>query len=162
MVRAVKVVLGLLLLLLFLHPQSDRIDGLCSALPPPTGVLISGDPLWLVASATQVRPGEEITMRVEGAPVAVTRGIDAYLECWAGSEWAPRYIMLVDRSGMPTVRAYPLPPNHTIPDIGLNGRGLERIKIPVEIEPRVYRIRKQVSATSYGLQTLYLHIQVVP
>lgn len=174
--RVVKALLGGLLLLLFLHPSgmAEQADGGCRSPQPltePGGY--SGDqlpsdavgyrgPVRIVASATQVRPGDQITIQVEGAPAGeVMRGPDAYLECWTGAEWAPQYIHLFDASNMPTVQAYPLPPNHTIPAIGLIGPGPDRIKIPAEITPGLYWIRKTISVTSSGQHTLHVLIEVV-
>lgn len=162
--RVIKALLGALLLLFFLHPYRvpEQAEGVCSSAQPPSEEVGYRLPVRLVASATQVRPGDEITIRVEGAPAGeVTRGLDAYLECWTGAEWAPQYIHLFDAANMPTVQAYPLPPNHAIPAIGFIGPGPDRIKIPAEIAPGLYRIRKTISVTSSGQHTLHVLIEVI-
>lgn len=125
-------------------------------------------PLTLVLSQAVARPGEKLTMTVKSlqAGARATRGIDSYLECWNGTEWITRFLLVSDTSGDGGARAWPYPPepNLSIPSIGFPGEKPEPVQLPDTLRPGWYRIRKTVSLDGvprYTPLTLYARLKVI-
>lgn len=90
---------------------------------------------WLKLDPVPERPGDAFAFTVEGVPAdfeRVTRGIDAYLECWDGTAWSLRYILFAGiGDGTPSYQVYgPV----VVPAVGLGGPGPERLVLPDSLE----------------------------
>lgn len=126
--------------------------------PPPAALTAESDAVRLVLSKDVARPGERITMTFTGPRERITRGLSAALECWDGRQWAPQYVLI---SGtIPS--AMPWAKHPVINSIGYDGIQPERIKLPEEIEPGRYRIRKEISVTGEDqTRTLHAFVEIV-
>lgn len=124
-------------------------------------------PFRLIPSRTEVRAGEEITITINSQqPVSILRGVDSYLECWDGKEWAIRYLLLTAVSSGSKPSAYPYPTTHVaIESIGLIGPGPDAIRLPGDLRPGWYRIRKTFlleDGKSSVPHTAYARLRVLP
>lgn len=97
-------------------------------------------PIRLAFSKEQVRAGEVLSFTILGLdPSQAVRGIDSYLECWDGERWSTRFILLTNgQTGPYAVLQGPV----VIKDLGLMGLGPEPIRLPAQLLPGWYRIRK--------------------
>ncbi len=95
-------------------------------------------------SKTEIRAGEEIAITIDTRR-QVTRGVDSYLECWNGKGWVTKYLLLTSYSSDMEPSSSPYPAGVIIVDLGLSGPGPERIRLPNDLEPGWYRIRKTFS-----------------
>lgn len=120
--------------------------------------------LRLVPSQQVVKSGELITITIDGdlpTGTQIVRGIDSYLECWAGSGWSTRFLMLTGNP--PYYKRYPLPSGMRIEDLGLLGSGPEPVQIPETITPGWYRIRKEFRlerGPEHEKHTVYAYVTV--
>lgn len=107
-------------------------------------------PFTLNLSDEAVVPGKEIVLTVEGAQQGeVLRGLPAYLECWDGSRWSPRFAMYSEGAGGgPSTEIYNA--HSAIPSVGFDGSRPARFKLPDRLSPGWYRIRMHVSTTEGG------------
>ncbi|HYF80426.1 MAG TPA: hypothetical protein VD973_25230, partial [Symbiobacteriaceae bacterium] len=103
--------------------------------PTPYPLKVGGGPL---------RPGKTFTLTVEGDNL--TRGVDAYLECWNGKAWIPQFVLL----SWDPPKALPYKPDLAIEDIGFDATQPGRFVLPAEISPGWYRLRLDVSGTENG------------
>lgn len=105
-------------------------------------------------------PGEEFTLRVRGVPEAeITRGVVAYLECWDGETWSPRfYLFTAYGGGRPHSVLYGGPVG--VVALGLAGPGPEPHVVPEQLEPGWYRIRKPLVRTPKVPGEVFGYIQV--
>lgn len=121
----------------------------------------------LIPSRTEVRAGEEITITISSQqPVSILRGVDSYLECWDGKEWAIKYLLLtaVSSDSKPSAHPYPAT-NVAIESIGLIGPGPDAIRLPGDLRPGWYRLRKTFrleNGKSSVARTAYARLWVVP
>lgn len=92
---------------------------------------------------------------MEGAePNRMTRGIAAYVECWNGDDWSPRFTMFSERgSDGPFTEIYN--PSSAIEQIGFDGTKPALFRAPVALSPGWYRIRMSVSANEGGYSKSY-------
>jgi hypothetical protein len=119
--------------------QVDKLPQLAEQ-PSPFPVRIGGAPL---------RPGQEFTLAVQGDNL--TRGVDAYLECWDGKAWSPRYTLL--SWSPPKVIEYK--PDQPIEDIGFDAAQPGRFVLPANLKPGWYRLRLNVSGSVNGAYKPY-------
>jgi hypothetical protein len=103
--------------------------------PTPYPLKVGGGPL---------RPGQTFTLTVEGDNL--TRGVDAYLECWNGKAWIPQFVLL----SWDPPKVLPYKPDLAIEDIGFDATQPGRFVLPAEISPGWYRLRLDVSGTENG------------
>lgn len=129
------------------HPlsEADPLAG-CLLQDPPPGPR-SSSPIALALSQETVRPGMELTMAISGVDTAgETRGIDSYLECWDGTGWSPRFTLFstswTDDHG-PQAIFYGL--GGAIPAVGFDAATPEPVRLPDQLLPGWYRIRKDFS-----------------
>jgi hypothetical protein len=113
----------------------------------PSQAQLAANGAALITSDETARPGQRITLSLRyDQPMSISRGIDSYLECWNGNEWVTKFLMVsASGSETPAVQPYPLPPDVTIPGVGITGLGPESVNLPTRLSPGWYRIRKQVS-----------------
>lgn len=114
--------------------QIDKLPQVAEQ-PSPFPIKIGGTPL---------RPGQEFTLAVEGDNL--TRGVDAYLECWTGKAWSPRFVLL----SWDPPRAVPYKPDMAVEDIGFDAARPGRFILPAELSPGWYRLRLDVSGSENG------------
>lgn len=114
--------------------QVDKLPELAEQ-PSPYPLKIGEAPL---------RPGKAFTLAVEGDNL--TRGVNAYLECWNGKAWTPQFILL----SWDPPKAVPYKPDLAIEDIGFDAARPGRFVLPAEISPGWYRLRLDVSGTENG------------
>lgn len=124
-------------------------------------------PFRLTPSKTQVWAGEEITIMIESRqPGSIERGIDAYLECWDGENWVTKYTLITPLENDRGPYVYPYPAGVPIEDIALLGPGPDIIRLPGNLKPGWYRIRKRFSLVlgngEYVSQTAYARLRIVP
>jgi hypothetical protein len=132
----------------------------------PEGALSEADPLkgcqvetlptldWekpskygLQLEPSSLASGQTFTITARGAaPNELTRGIDAYLECWDGSAWTPRYTLW--SHDPPSASIYSA--NRVINDIGFDASRPGRFVLPDGLKPGWYRIRLHASGTVDG------------
>jgi len=133
--------------------------------PPPDPVSPRG--VSLILSKTTAQAGEELELTIEGAGSStIVRGVDSYLERWNGKDWVPEYALLTPLSPGETPDVHPLrlgPP--VIQLVALVGPGPERVRLPDDLQPGLYRIRKEVSledGDKSEREILFARLQVVP
>ncbi|MCG0237740.1 MAG: hypothetical protein L6E13_00200 [Firmicutes bacterium] len=132
--------------------------------PPPDPVSPRG--VSLALSKDTARPGEELDLTIEGAgSYSILRGVDSYLERWDGQDWVPEYALLTPLAPGEAPGVHPLrlgPP--IVEQIGLTGPGPERVRLPDDLRPGLYRIRKEVfleDGDRSERETLFARLQVV-
>ncbi len=135
--------------------------------PPPADPAEEGL-LRLIPSRTEVRGWEEITFTVDGQPpvssMKITGGVDSYLERWYGNSWVTEYLLLAAYgSNLPS--AHPYPARVAIVDLNLGWP--QRIRLPKNIQPGWYQIRKEISVYNGGASrskkhTAYGRLRVLP
>lgn len=115
----------------------------------------------LQLGGTPLRPGQEFTLAVAGAkPNELTRGIDAYLECWTGEAWSRQYLLLSGRgTDAPLAQAYS--PDQAIISIGFDAAVPGRFALPKELKPGWYRVYLEASAAGQRHQVWSL-VEVKP
>ncbi|MBP2019254.1 hypothetical protein J2Z79_002681 [Symbiobacterium terraclitae] len=135
-------------------------SGLLSEEAPLEGCELADPPrpapgrVWLEVEPGSAAPGQEIALTVAGGVRGeVMRGVDAYLECWDGDDWSPRFILITEYGGI-APHSYLYGP-HVIVDLGLIGPGPEPHVLPEQLQPGWYRIRKEV-----GREQLIGYLQV--
>lgn len=152
----------------------DLPEGALSEANPLQGCLVESlprlpqekpSPYHLEIGRGPLRPDEEFTLAVGGAsPHELLRGLDAYLECWDGQNWSPRYGLFSDGGrGEPTAVLYSS--NHVIPGIGFDASRPGRFRLPADLKPGWYRIRLNVSGTENGYHKgyqLWTPVEVTP
>lgn len=133
------------------------------------GADTTGDGLFrLIPSKIKVWPGQEIAITIESPqPGTIVRGIASNLECWNGEGWATKYVLLTpnESRGKPSAHPFPLPTDLVIPSIALVGPGPERIRLPFNLKPGWYRIRKEFdleNETPMLSQMAYARVRVLP
>lgn len=111
-----------------------------------THLLPAGETDTLLLSSKSLKAGESFTLTLPagGAKGDVTRGIDAYLECWDGKAWTPRYTLFTAHNQYPP-RAVVYNPTGPIISLGLSGPGPEPHVLPSGIRPGWYRISKRAA-----------------
>ncbi len=123
-------------------------------------------PFRLTLSRAEVRAGEEITMSIDSQqPVSIERGVDSYLECWNGKVWLTNYLLVSTHFSDKGPTAHPYPGDVGYPLIGIPGPGPERIRLPGDLKPGWYQIRKAFrvqDGKSSVPHTAYGRLQVVP
>lgn len=140
-----------------LSPAMVRLEpesGLLSEAAPLAGCVQDGVPLpdpgpvHLVLSQGTAGPGEALSFSIAGQEAEqMTRGVDSYLECWDGQGWSPRYILFTNVRG--PARAVIFGPV-AINSLGLPGLGPEPFRLPAELQPGWYRVRKEFSVSTGG------------
>lgn len=114
---------------------------------------------------TPLRPGREFTLTVAGASKnELTRGLAAYLECWDGKDWSPRYT-LFSPPGDSGPGAAIYSQQQVILTIGFDASAPGRFVLPSDLAPGWYRIRLEVSGTvngAYAPYRLWTPIEVKP
>ncbi|MFZ5813708.1 MAG: hypothetical protein ACOY93_00210 [Bacillota bacterium] len=116
---------------------------------PPEGAPSHGYRLAL--SPAELKPGIEITLRVEGAREQdqLTSGVAAYLDCWDGARWTPRFSLFRDRA------ATLYNPGAVVVDVGYDASRPARFTLPEEIAPGWYRLRYHIAGTVDGRYAPY-------
>lgn len=128
-----------------------------SSQPPPEPVPTAG--VSLVISDTTPRPGQVITLRVDGLDSTI--GLDTALDQWVDGEWRFTFFLIKDRDNeKPSYFRVGSGGGISIPDIGLDGNRDWAIQIPLEIEPGQYRLREEVSPQMRDLTELAVQIQI--
>lgn len=91
-------------------------------------------------------PGQnfELMVALSIPPDTVTRGVDSYLECWTGTEWSPRYMLLVGFGSPDAKPSARVGASGVVPGLGLMGMGPEKLVLPEPMPKGWYRIRKSV------------------
>lgn len=148
----------------------DTPEGLLSEAAPLAGCqLAEGAPGpsadGLTLNVGQAKPGDLIELTVQTAdPEGVTRGITSYLECWTGAHWSPRYTLYVaGRAGANGPFATLYSPHEAVDSLGLMGPGPEQARLPDELTPGWYRIRKDVhirAGERNEQRTVYAALQI--
>lgn len=117
--------------------------------PPSSAHPPDGAHVQLILSVNEAKPGEEITMTIGGPQsTKIIRGLSSYLECWDGSQWMPRFVLIAGNGSISS--AIPFEKHPIVPSIGLDGPGPDKIRLPEVVQPGLYRIRKTVSLTIEG------------
>lgn len=132
-----------------LKPEVVRFEpesGLLSEVRPLEGCQLTNPPRpdigspYLALSLETAPPGTDLTFTIVDEPAAdVTRGVDSYLECWDGQGWSPRFILFTDVHGGPSSLVYG---TVAIISLGLPGTGPEVVRLPDQLHPGWYRLRK--------------------
>lgn len=164
--RAVAVmVVGALTLLILFTGWHWRETMTCRWIVPQADPAEDG-PSRLIPSKVRVRAGEEITITIESRHSGtISRGIDSYLECWDGRDWVTKYLLVTPHQSGMKPSSHPYPFEGAIISIGLIGPGPERIRLPGNLRPGWYRLRKEFyleDEKSSISQTAYARLRVVP
>lgn len=132
-----------------LMSEANPLEGCLVEARPP-----GPDPTGLKLSKNEVKPGEQITLKlmVDGQ---VTRGGYADLECWNGSEWMPIFT-LHHRDGVASAVRY----SPIRADVGYDGPGPEPVLIPEQLAQGWYRIRKDAYLQPGGSKDFFGLIRV--
>ena len=96
-------------------------------------------PDQMVADATLGSPGDVVSLSF---PQEMVRGILFTLDERVGSGWVHRFNLTSDGPGPEWERSWWLPGDDTVevPDIGVLGRGPDRVEIPPPAVPGLYRL----------------------
>lgn len=116
-----------------LTSERDPLKGCRSARPASVPASYGMD-----LDKTVLRPGERFTVTLPGAE---DRSTYAYLECWDGAQWLPRYLLVAGRPGEePRVHLYNAMQALELP--AWPGPGPEAHVLPQGLRPGWYRVYK--------------------
>jgi len=117
------------------------------------------------------RPGEYLTFLICYSAFEIERGMDSYLEHWNGKQWITTHLLVsgeVDSGFIPSYSSYPSAGE--LPAIAFIDAGPEWVRLPDNIDPGTYRIKKEFIA--YMLEddpgkvsekiTAYGEVRVIP
>ncbi len=106
------------------------------SMPPEGG---KEQPYHLRLEPVPVRPGQGFELWVEDGPADLIRGVDAYLECWDGDEWSPRFTLF---SRGPSALVFSK--NMVLTQEAYSAAAPGRFRLPERLSPGWYRVRLRV------------------